>query len=264
MPRPALAASLAQIEARVGGRLGVVAQDGATRFAHRAAERFPMASTFKALLAAAILARVDAGEDRLDRRLPVPREGLIPWSPVTQPRAGGEMSLGELCAAIMTISDNTAANLLLGVVGGPAGLTAWLRRAGDATTRLDRTEPTLNEATPGDPRDTSTPEAFGATLGRIALGDVLSQPSRAQFQAWMIGNGTGGARLRAGLPPGWRVGDRTGGAAHGTSNVVGVLWPPGDARPWVVAAFLTECAAEPAARDAALADVARLLVAQHS
>jgi beta-lactamase class A len=197
----------------------------------------------------------------MDQRLPIPREGLIPWSPVTETRAGGSMSLDELCAAIMTTSDNTAANLLLGVVGGPAGLTAWLRGIGDSETRLDRIEPALNEARPGDPRDTTTPDAMAATLGRIALGDVLAPEGRARWLGWLEGNTTGAARLRAGVPAGWRVGDRTGGAAHGTSNVVGLLWPPGGAAPWVVAAFITECAAPAAARDAALADVARLLEA---
>jgi beta-lactamase class A len=261
-PRAGFAEGLSAIERRVGGRLGVMARRGGQTLSHRGAERFPMASTFKALLSAAVLARpgVDMGQ-----RLPIPREGLVPWSPVTETRAGGAMSLGELCAAIMTISDNTAANLLLGVVGGPAGLTAWLRGIGDGETRLDRTEPTLNEARPGDPRDTTTPAAMAETLGRIAqgsvLGEVLPAESRARWLGWLEANTTGGARLRAGVPAGWRVGDRTGGAANGTSNVVGLLWPPGGAAPWIVAAFLTECAAPPAARDAALADVARLVTA---
>ncbi|MBS7790919.1 class A beta-lactamase [Roseococcus sp. SDR] len=252
-PRPAFAEGIAAIEARVGGRLGVMARQGGRVLAHRAGERFPMASTFKALLSAAVLAEAPD----MARRLSIPRE-LVPWSPVTERHAGGSLSLDELCAAIMTISDNTAANLLLGVVGGPAGLTSWLRGIGDGVTRLDRTEPALNEARPGDPRDTTTPEAMVATLTRLALGDVLAPPARARWLGWLEGNTTGGARLRAGVPAGWRVGDRTGGAAHGTSNVVGLLWPPG-AAPWVVAAFLTESAAPPAARDAALADVARLL-----
>lgn len=255
-PRPAFAAGLSAIEARVGGRLGVMARQGTRVLAHRGSERFPMASIFKALLSAAVL----AGGHDLSRRLTVPRD-LVPWSPVTERRVGEAMSLDELCAAIMTISDNTATNLLLEVVGGPAGLTAWLRSIGDDTTRLDRTEPTLNEARPGDPRDTTTPDAMAATLARLALGDVLRPEHRARWLGWLAANTTGGARLRAGVPAGWRVGDRTGGAANGTSNVVGLLWPPGDRAPWVVAAFLTECAAPPAARDAALADVARLVVA---
>jgi beta-lactamase class A len=252
-PRPAFAAGLAAIEARVGGRLGVSARRGGQFLLHRSRERFPMASTFKALLSAAVLARAPD----LAMRLPIPRE-LVPWSPVTERHAGGNLSLEALCAAIMTISDNTAANLLLGVVGGPAGLTAWLRGIGDAETRLDRTEPSLNEARPGDPRDTTTPGAMTETLTRLALGDVLPAERRALWLGWLEANTTGAARLRAGVPAGWRVGDRTGGAAHGTSNVVGLLWPPSGA-PWVVAAFLTESTAPPAARDAALADVALLL-----
>lgn len=257
-PRPSFAEGLSAIERRVGGRLGVMARRGGQTLSHRSDERFPMASTFKALLAAAVLAK-----GGMDQRLPIPREGLIPWSPVTEIRAGGMMSLDELSAAIMTTSDNTAANLLLGVVGGPAGLTAWLRGMGDGETRLDRVEPALNEARLGDPRDTTTPTAMAESLARIAMGDVLPAESRARWLGWLEANTTGAARLRAGVPAGWRVGDRTGGATNGTSNVVGLLWPPEGAAPWVVAAFLTECAAPPAARDAALADVARLVAALH-
>lgn len=257
-PWDTLPARLARIEAKFGGRLGVAVLDTATgRLAgHRPAERFPMCSTFKAPLTAAVLARVDAGEERLDRRIRITRADIITWSPVTEKRIGGEgMTVAELCDATMTLSDNTAANLLLASVGGPAGYTAWLRRTGDDVTRLDRTEPTLNEALPNDPRDTTTPAAMAATLRRLALGEILSTAGRAQFVAWLRGNRTGDARLRAGLPSGWQVGDRTGTGARNTSNVIGVMWPPAGRAPLVVTAFLTEGAREGARRDAALAAV---------
>ena len=253
-----LPARFARIEAEFGGRLGVAVLDTATgRLAgHRLAERFPMCSTFKAPLTAAVLARVDAGEERLDRRIRITRADIITWSPVTEKRIGGEgMTIAELCEATMTQSDNTAANLLLASVGGPAGLTAWLRRTGDDVTRLDRAEPALNEALPNDPRDTTSPAAMAATLRRLALGEILSTASRAQFVAWLRGNRTGDARLRAGLPAGWQVGDRTGTGARNTSNVIGVMWPPANRPPLVVTAFLTEGAREGARRDAALAAV---------
>ncbi|MEO3472212.1 class A beta-lactamase [Roseomonas sp. CAU 1739] len=254
----ALPPRFARIEAEHGGRLGVSVLDTGTgrQAGHRPTERFPMCSTFKALLSAAVLARVDGGGERLDRRIRIARSDIIAWSPITETRLGGEgMTVAELCAATMTLSDNAAANLLLAAVGGPAGLTAWLRGTGDQVTRLDRTEPTLNEALPGDPRDTTTPAAMAATLGRLALGDVLSAASRAQFVTWLRGNRTGDARLRAGLPAGWQVGDRTGTGARGTSNVIGVMWPPGGRAPLVVTAFLTEGAPVAAQRDAALAAV---------
>lgn len=257
-PWDTLPARLARIEAEFGGRLGVAVLDTATgRLAgHRQAERFPMCSTFKAPLTAAVLARVDAGEERLDRRIRITRADIITWSPVTEKRIGGEgMTIAELCDATMTLSDNTAANLLLASVGGPAGYTAWLRRTGDDVTRLDRTEPTLNEALPNDPRDTTTPVAMAATLRRLALGDILSTASRAQFVTWLRGNRTGDARLRSSLPDGWQVGDRTGTGARNTSNVIGVMWPPAGRAPLVVTAFLTEGAREGARRDAALAAV---------
>jgi beta-lactamase class A len=253
-----LPARFARIEAEFGGRLGAAVLDTATgRLAgHRLAERFPMCSTFKAPLTAAVLARVDAGEERLDRRIRITRADIITWSPVTEKRIGGEgMTVAELCEATMTLSDNTAANLLLASVGGPAGYTAWLRRTGDDVTRLDRTEPTLNEALPNDPRDTTSPAAMAATLRRLALGEILSTASRTRFVTWLRGNRTGDARLRAGLPAGWQVGDRTGTGARNTSNVIGVMWPPANRPPLVVTAFLTEGAREGARRDAALAAV---------
>lgn len=259
---PPLAAAFQRIEASIGGRLGVAVRDpgGGLTAAHRAGERFPMASTFKALLVGATLARVDAGTERLDRRVRIPATTLA-WSPVTAPRAGQEITVGELAGAVTAISDNTAANLLLDALGGPPALTAWLRSIGDGVTRLDRTEPALNEALPGDPRDTTTPAAMLASLEAMTLGPALSAPSRARLRDWLRGNTTGGTRLRAGVPPGWEVADRTGTAAHGTSNVVGLLWPPGASAPLVVAAFITECPADGARRDAALAAVATAIAA---
>ena len=259
----ALPPRLARIEAEYGGRLGVAVLDTATGQVqgHRLGERFAMCSTFKAPLTACVLARVDAGRDRLDRPITIRRQDILFWSPVVETKVGQAMTIAELCAATMTISDNAAANLLLDTVGGPAGLTAWLRRTGDEVTRLDRTEPTLNEALPGDPRDTTTPEAMGATLRRLALGAVLSEAGRTQFVAWLRGNRTGDARLRARLPQGWVVGDRTGTGARNTSNDIGVVWPPEGRAPLVVTAFLTEGAARAARRDAALAEVGAAVAA---
>jgi beta-lactamase class A len=249
------------IEARVGGRLGVAVLDTATGelAGQRLDERFPMCSTFKSLAAALVLARVDAGQERLDRRIVVTPADLLEWAPVTSKRVGGAgMTLAELCEAAITVSDNTAANLLLASAGGPAGVTAFVRRLGDDVTRLDRTEPALNESAPGDPRDTSTPRAMARTLRRLMLGDALSDRGRAQLVQWMSANTTGGQRLRAGVPSDWRVADKTGTGRLGSTNDVGVLWPPRRA-PLVVVAYLTGTRAPGDAREAALADVARSL-----
>ena len=249
----------AAIEGAVGGRLGVAVIDTASGelAGHRLDERFAMCSTFKVLAAALVLARVDAGQERLDRRIVVRRADLLKWAPVTGKHVGGAgMTLAELCEAAITVSDNTAANLLLASAGGPAGVTAFARRIGDDTTRLDRIEPALNDAIPGDPRDTSTPRAMAQTLRRLMLGDALSDAGRAQLVRWMTANTTGARRLRAGVPSDWRVADKTGTGDLGSTNDIGVLWPPRRA-PLVVVAYLTDCKAPADAREGALASVAR-------
>ena len=258
-----LAAEFARIERRSGGRLGVAVLDtgSGARAGHRDAERFPMCSTFKTLAGSAVLARVDAGLESLDRRVRFGRDDLVTYSPATEARAGGEgMTVAELCEAAITISDNTAANLLLASLGGPAGLTAHARALGDGVTRLDRDEPTLNEAAPGDPRDTTTPAAMASDLRALVLGEALSAPSRARLAAWLLGSRTNAAKLRAGVPATWRVGSKTGSGGRGTSNDAGVLWPPGRP-PLVVCAYLTETQAPPVERDAANAAVARAAAA---
>ncbi len=248
----------AQIERGVHGRLGVAVLDTATGMlsGHRLDERFPMCSTFKFLAAALVLARVDAGQEQLDRRVVITQADLLDWAPVTGKRVGQAMSVAELCEAAVTVSDNPAANLLLASVGGPAGLTAFARRIGDGVTRLDRTEPALNESRPGDPRDTSTPRAMAQTLRTLLLGTALSDRSRARLAQWMTATSTGAARLPAGLPAGWRIAHKTGSGRLGTTNDVGVLWPPSGA-PRVVVTYLTQCKAPEAEREGALAKVAR-------
>jgi beta-lactamase class A len=254
-----LGGDIARIETESGGRLGVAVLDTLTdaRFGHRADERFPLCSTFKLLAAAAILARVDAKQESLDRRIEFAADEVVVNSPVTKDHVGAPgMSLDELCEAAMTMSDNTAGNLLLASLGGPQGLTAYARSLGDTVTRLDRIEPELNEATPGDVRDTTTPTAMAANMRALALEKALSAVSREQLVRWLIGNKTGDTRLRAGLPAGWRVGDKTGSGERGTTNDIGVFWPP-DRAPVIVSIYLTQTSASPAQRNATLAAVGR-------
>ena len=253
---------LADLERRHGGRLGVEVLDTATMngVAHRGDERFPMCSTFKFLAAAFVLARVDRGQESLDRRVAYTRDDLVTYSPVTEKHVGAGMTVGELCDAAVTLSDNTAGNLLLDSFGGPAGLTAYARSLGDEVTRLDRRETDLNEARPGDPRDTTTPAAMVDLLRQTVLGDALSGPSRAQLTAWLVANKTGDKRLRAGVPKDWRVGEKTGTGENNTTNDVGIIWPPARA-PIIVAAYYVEARASGDERNAVLAEVGRLATA---
>ena len=251
---------LERIEAETGGRLGVAALDtGSGRtVTYRADERFPMCSTAKLLGCGAVLSRVDAGLESLDRRIRFTADDLMTYSPTTKEHVGGEgMTLDAICRAALTLSDNTAANLIIASLGGPASVTAFARSLGDPVTRLDRMEPALNDATPGDPRDITTPNAMAGDLRALVLGDALSPKSCATLAAWMVANTTGDAKLRAGVPRNWRVGDKTGSGNHGSSNDVAVLWPP-DRPPLVVAAYLTgaESVTE-AVRSASIAAVGR-------
>jgi len=257
-----LGRAVREIEAGLKGRLGVAVLDTQTgrSAGHRGAERFPMCSTFKLLATAAVLKRVDAGEEDLDRHVRFGADEIIAHSPVTKERIRDGMSLGALCEATMTQSDNTAGNLLLKALGGPAGLTAALRALGDPATRLDRWEPGLNEASPGDPRDTTTPDAMAANLRRLVLEDALSTASRDRLTGWLVANRTGDKRIRAALPRDWRVGDKTGTGGNGAANDIAILWPPGRG-PILVAAYYAEARATDEQRNAVLAEVGRVATA---
>jgi beta-lactamase class A len=234
-----LADTLARLERQAGGRLGVCLLDtgtGATS-GHRMDERFALCSTFKLLLAAHVLRRIDLGEERLDRPLDVPTT-LVANSPVTATHAGARMTVAELCVATVTVSDNTAANVLLGTVGGPERLTAFLRSIGDTVTRIDRIEPHLNvvDLAQGDERDSTTPASMAGLTRTLTLGDALAPESREQLVAWIRAATTGLARVRGALPASWNPGDKTGTGMDGPANDVVVAWPPGRA-PLVVAAY---------------------------
>ncbi len=259
-----LAERFARIEKQSGGRLGVAVFDTGSgqRYGHRGGERFPMCSTSKLLECGAVLARVDAGQDSLNRRIRFPAADLLNYSPVTRKRAGGDgMTLGEICEAALTVSDNTAANLMIASLGGPGGVTAFARSLGDPVTRLDRTEPTLNEAAPGDPRDTTTPNAMAHDLHRLVLGNALSPGSRHQLTAWMIACQTGRAKLRAGIPKNWRAGDKTGNGDHGTTNDIAVFWPETHA-PLITCVYLTEATASFSKCDTLIAEIGRAVAAR--
>jgi beta-lactamase class A len=252
---------IADQEAATGGRVGVAVLDTGTgrRFAYRSYERFAMCSTFKWVLAAAVLANVDAGRLRLDQRVPYSSADLLSHAPVTGARvADGGLPVAALCKAAVEVSDNTAANLLLRLIGGPAGFTEFVRVQADDVTRLDRAETELNTNIPGDPRDTTTPDAMVGLMAKILAGDALLAATRDRLLGWMKAGTTGLNRLRAGLPADWVVGDKTGSGANGAANDVAVAWPPGRA-PILTAVYMTGSSAPPETLDAAHAAIGRLV-----
>ena len=252
--------ALAEIAAESRGRLGVAVLDtnSGLEAGYQSDQRFAMCSTFKLLLAAQVMQKVQLGDLRLERRLHFARSSVLEHSPVSGPRAGdgGGMTLLELCEAAIVVSDNTAANVLLEQVDGPRGLTEWLRANGDTITRLDRYEPELNSATPGDERDTTTPLAMLQNLQSMVLGSKLDGLARAMLQQWMLDSRTGDQRLRAGMPTSWKVGGKTG-SGTGTANDVVLAWPMPQTAPVLVSCYLTQSPLDDAARNACLAKVGK-------
>ncbi len=250
----------AALERQYGGRLGVAVLDTGSgqRGGHREDERFLMCSTFKMLLAAAVLWRVDRGKEQLDRRLVFGKEALLDYAPIASQHVGPPgMTLAELCEAAVSLSDNTAANVLLAHLGGPSVVTDFARRLGDAITRLDHIEPALNLPSPDHVSDTTIPNAMLANLHKLMLGDVLSEPSRKRLTTWMLGTVTGKNLLRAGLPADWRVGDKTGRYDIQTNDVA-IIWPPGR-KPLLVAVYYENPARDADARATVLAAAGRIV-----
>jgi beta-lactamase class A len=254
---------LAALEREVGGRIGVGAWDLETdlRIRYRDHERFLMCSTFKFPLAGAVLQRVDAGRERLDRRIAYDASALLDNSKITSAHvADGGMTVGELCEATVTVSDNAAGNLLLASIGGPPALTRFFRSLGDDVSRLDRAEPELNLYTPGDERDTTTPAAMLHTAHALLVSDrVLSEGSRQTLGKWLEGASTGLERLRSAFPPGLRAGDKTGTGENGATNDVAIAWRA-SGKPLLVAAYSYGLPEDVDARSAVLGRVGRIVV----
>ena len=232
---------LAALEQAAGGRLGVAAwrQGSELRVTYRADERFPLASTFKAMLAAAVLARSVSQPGLLDQHVRYEKKELVTYSPITEKHLADGMSVADLCAATLQYSDNSAANFLMTLLGGPQAVTAFARSIGNTVFQLERWETELNSAIPGDVRDTASPASMAHSLQQLLLlGNSLPAPQRQQLDAWMRGNTTGDKRIRAGVPAGWQVADKTGSGAYGSVNDIGVAYPPSGA-PLVIAVYYT-------------------------
>ncbi|KGG85453.1 class A beta-lactamase [Comamonas thiooxydans] len=252
-----LSDELAALEIQSQGRLGLYVLDtvSGAEAGWRGDERFPMCSTFKTLLAARMLYLAQRDEIRLWRKLYYSPSEVVAWSPISEKRAGanGGMTVQDLCEAMVLVSDNTAANVLLEASGGPAALTQWLRELGDGTTRLDRNEPSLNTALPGDERDTTTPQVMVQSLQKLLLGDVLEGYARALLQQWLVDSRTGDKRVRAGMPDDWTVGGKTGSGERGTACDTLIVWPTAQSAPLLVTAYLTGSPLDGAGREAVLA-----------
>jgi beta-lactamase class A len=265
-PRPATTTSAATtraldvLETRHDARLGLVAIDsgsGAT-VTHRAGERFAFASAAKVFIAATVLD--DARSDDLDAVVPIEQHDVLSYAPVTSKHVGSGMTVRALLDAMLRSSDNTAANLLVERVGGPSVVQRWLRGIGDQVTQVVRVEPDLNEATPGDERDTTTPAQFAADLRTVLLGDALRPGDRKLLVDTMAGNTTGDTTIRAGVPRGWAVADKTGTGSYGVRNDVGIVTPPDEA-PIVLVVMTSRSRTDAAPDDALVAAATRAAVA---
>lgn len=251
---------LETLEKDLDGRLGVFALNTANghQLNYRADERFPVCSTFKVLVAAAILTKSVQETALLEQFVKYERHELVNYSPITEQHIGAGMAVADLCAAALQYSDNTAANLLMNILGGPEAVTAFARLIGDKTFRLDRWETALNTATPDDLRDTSTPMAMGLSLYQLLLSDVLSPIHREQLKAWMFGNTTGATRIKAGIPTDWKIADKTGSGDYGTANDIAVVWPA-QGKPVVISIYSTQHKQDAKARSEIIAMAARIV-----
>jgi beta-lactamase class A len=241
-PLPPVEDRIGALERRHNALIGVYAVNLDTDrvVAHRPQDSFAMCSTFKTYAAARVLQMAERGELTLDRAVTIEQSDIVMNSPITETRVGQNMTLAELCQAALQRSDNAAGNWLLRVIGGPSRITDFARSIGDDRSQLDRWELELNAAVPGDPRDTSSPEALASGYRALLVGDALAPPQRTQLEEWMRANQT--SSMRAGLPPGWTSSDKTGSGDYGSTNDVGVAFGPDGQR--LLLAFMTRSTAD--------------------
>ncbi|GAB4222774.1 MAG: class A beta-lactamase BlaA [Gammaproteobacteria bacterium] len=256
-----LTKQLAALETSAQGHLGVFAIDTSTNtyFQYQAQQRFPVGSTAKVMAVAAILKTSMEQKNLLNQTIHYTKNDLVTYSPITQKHVATGMTLAELCKAAITLSDNSAMNLIMKKLGGPAAVTKFARTIDDTQFRLDRWETALNSAIPGDARDTSTPAAMAQSLKKLALGNILAQSTRDLLQTWLKNNTTGNERIRAGVPKNWVVGDKTGTSSYGTTNDIGIIWPP-HCSPLVVAIYFTQANKEATPRSDVIAKATNIVM----
>ncbi len=253
---------IAALEVSMDGRIGVFAINTANNqlIQYRSAERFPIQSTFKVMAVSAILKQSMTNSNLLQQKMTYTKQELVYWSPITEKHLADGMTISELCAAAIIFSDNTAINLLMKKLGGLEAVTAFARSIGDSTFRLGNWEAELN-SNPSDLQDTSTPEAMGKSLQQLALGNTLALSQRDQLLGWLKANTTGDSRIRAGVPKGWIVADKTGtGGSYGVTNDIAIIWPP-EAPPIIMAIyFSTQNKNDMKKHDDVIASVSRMLI----
>jgi len=256
----AIQQQLADLEKSAGGRLGVALINTADNslILYRGDERFPMCSTSKLMAVSGILKQSETSKDLLSQKVLIQQADLVNYNPITEKHLDAEMSLAELSAAALQYSDNAAMNKLIKQLGGPAKVTAFARSIGDTTYRLDRNEPSLNSAIPGDERDTTSPAAMAESLHQLTLGHALAEPQRAQLVQWMKGNTTGAESIRAGLPASWVIGDKTGSGNYGTTNDIAVIWPANHA-PLILVTYFTQTQVDAKGRKDVLSSAAKIV-----
>ncbi|MET4129769.1 class A beta-lactamase [Roseovarius sp. MBR-6] len=259
-PELRLLAAIENIEQRLDARVGLLVRDSGSDWSisHRADERFLMSSTFKPMLCGAVLKLADDGMLDLDEHIAIHPQDILEYAPVTRTMIGNTMTIGDLCFAALDMSDNTATNLLIDRIGGPEAVTAFMREIGDPISRLDRREPELNTFAPGDPRDTTTPEAMAATLETMLTGDALSARSRAQLTDWMSHGGVTGPLIRASTPADWLIADRSG-SGNFNRNVIAMVTPP-DQAAYFITVFLSDADADFATRNGAVIELSQAVM----
>ncbi|MCZ4388818.1 CARB family carbenicillin-hydrolyzing class A beta-lactamase [Vibrio alginolyticus] len=252
------------LEQQTSSRIGVSVWDTQAdeRWDYRGDERFPLMSTFKTLACAKMLSDMDSGKLSKNATAKVDERSIVVWSPVMDKLAGQNTRIEHACEAAMLMSDNTAANLVLNEIGGPKAVTMFLRTIGDKATRLDRIEPRLNEATPGDSRDTTTPNTILNTLRTLVEGETLSYESRVQLKIWMQDNKVSDSLMRSVLPTGWSIADRSGAGGHGSRGINAIIWKENH-RPVYISIYVTETELSLQARDQLVAQISQLILQKY-
>jgi len=255
---------ITEVEKTLGATVGVSVYNPSTQdlWHYQGDTRFPLMSTFKTLACAKLLHDVDNGQQSFDRSVEISQEALITWSPITEKRVGERFSLKQACSAAMIMSDNTAANIVLKGINGPDALTLFMRSIGDEVTRLDRIEPFLNEAKPGDARDSTTPNAMVKSLAELLYGGALSVTDRQQLKQWMMGNKVSDSLLCSVLPKGWSIADRSGAGGFGSRAITAAVWSEGRS-PLLIAIYLTQTDASFKDRNQAIAEIGAAIFNQY-
>lgn len=256
---------LSSIEQRISGKVGVSVLDtrDQSQWHYNGDERFPMMSTFKTLACAKMLQDADNGLLDLGKKTRITSDEIIDWSPVTQEWVGGTITLEKACEASMLTSDNTAVNIVLQNIGGPQGVTTFLRTLGDEVTQLDRIEPELNQAIAGDVRDTTTPNAMNTTLERLLLGDGLSQHAQNRLRGWMQSNSVSDSLLRSILPQGWSIADRSGAGGFGSRGITALIWAEQRA-PMIISIYMTQTDLSLSERNSIINDIGQQIFSEYS